>query len=194
MGGCVMSYLSQRKLEGMNFRKLGKNVKISDKASIYDPEKIEIGDNCRIDDFCVISGKLIFGAYVHIAPFCLIAGGEEGIVLGDFSGVSYGGQIFSQSDDYTGRFMVSPLISEEYKNEKKAQVVIGRHVVIGASAIVFPGVHVAEGCSIGALTLVTKSTDPWGIYLGIPAKRAKEKSRDVLNVEKNYLEATGTLI
>lgn len=181
-----MAYLSQQQLEAMNFKKLGKNVKVSDKATIYYPHQLEIGDHTRIDDFCVISGNISMGAYVHIAPFCLIAGGENGIILGDFVGVAYAGQIFTQSDDYSGKFMVSPLIPAKYKNEYKAQVTVGRHVIIGANSVVFPGVHIAEGCSIGAMSLITKSTKPWGIYFGIPAKRIKDKSKNVLNLEERF--------
>jgi acetyltransferase-like isoleucine patch superfamily enzyme len=183
-----MSYLSQNQLAEMGFKKIGSNIKISDKASIYNPEQIEIGDNTRIDDFCVISGKIIMGVYVHIAPFCLLAGGEEGIVIGDFSGVSYGSKIFSQSDDYTGEYMVSPLIPSIYKNEFKAQVSLARHTIVGANAIIFPGVHIGEGCSIGAMSLVIKSTEPWGVYVGIPAKRIKEKSKFILSLEKQFLK------
>ena len=51
-----MAYLTEFELKEMGFKRLGKNVKISDKASIYNADQIEIGDNSRIDDFCVISG------------------------------------------------------------------------------------------------------------------------------------------
>jgi len=182
-----MPHLTQEQLEALNFKKLGKNIKISDKTTFYYPHQIEIGDNTRIDDFCVISGNIVIGKYVHIAPFCLIAGGEKGITLGDFCGVSYASQIFTQSDDYTGQFMVSPLIPEKFKREYKAPVKLDKHVIIGANSIVFPGVHIEEGCSIGAMSLVNKNTKPWGIYIGIPAKRVKEKSKDILRHEEEFL-------
>lgn len=73
----------------MGFARLGRNVKISDKASIYEAEKMEIGDNSRIDDFCVVSGKIVMGRNVHIAPLCLVAGGNPGITFEDFSGLAY---------------------------------------------------------------------------------------------------------
>ncbi|WP_133139483.1 acyltransferase [Legionella genomosp. 1] len=183
-----MGYLSQNQLEAMNFKKLGKNVKISDKACIYNPEQTEIGDYTRVDDFCVISGKIAMGTYVHVAAFCLLGGGTEGIFIGDYSGVSYGSQVFSQSDDYSGEYLYSPLVPKEYKNEYKAKVIINRFVMIGASAVIFPGVSIGEGCSIGAMSLVTKNTDPWGVYIGIPVKRVKEKSRNVLLLEKKFRE------
>lgn len=188
-----MGYLSEKQLKLLQFKKLGKNVMISEKASIYNPEQIEIGDYTRIDDFCVISGVVILGQYVHIAPFCLVAGGTEGVMIGDFSGVSYGSQIFSQSDDYSGNFMVSPLIPAKYKNEKKASVILERHVIIGAHSVVMPGIHIAEGCSIGAMSLVTKTTAPWGTYIGIPARRVKEKSKDILILEKQFLKEKSSL-
>ncbi len=181
-----MAFLSQAQLEAMNFKKLGKNVKISDKATIYYPEQVEIGDHSRVDDFSVLSGNLKIGRYIHITPMCALAGGEEGIEIGDFAGMAWGTRIFTQSDDYTGETMISSLIPEKYKNVYKARVIIGRHVTMGANTVILPGVHVAEGCSIGAMTLVLKSTTPWGIYVGVPAKRIKEKSRNVLEIEKQF--------
>lgn len=183
-----MAYLNSKQLSELGFRFIGKNVKISDKASIYNHDQIEIGDNSRIDDFCVVSGKVKIGKFVHIAPFCLLAGGEEGIEMHDFSGLAYQVQVFSQSDDYSGRTLTNPNIPQKYKKEKKKAVVIGKHVIIGAAAIVFPGVTLAEGCSVGAMTLVNRSTQPWGIYVGNPAKRIKERKQDLLELEKNFLE------
>lgn len=52
------SFLSQKELEEIGFCSYGTNVKISRYARIYSPEKIKIGDNVRIDDFCILSGKI----------------------------------------------------------------------------------------------------------------------------------------
>lgn len=182
-----MAYLSQDALQAMGFKRIGHNVKISDKASIYNPDRIEIGDRSRIDDFCVISGTVSLGRNVHIAPLCLVAGGEQGIVLSDFSGLAYHVQVFTQSDDYTGLTLTNPTVPSEYKKEKKAPVFIGRHVIIGAGTIVFPGVNLADGCSVGALSLVRHSTEPWGVYAGNPARRMKERRKELLALEQAYL-------
>ena len=183
-----MAYLSETALQAMGFKSLGRNVKISEKASVYDTDHITIGNNSRIDDFCVLSGKITIGSHVHIAPFCLVAGGTEGIQLLDFAGLAYGVQVFTQSDDYTGRTLTNPTVPDEFKLETKRAVVIGRHVIVGASSLVFPGVILAEGCSVGAMSLVRKSTDPWGVYIGNPAKRMKERKKDLLELEKRLLE------
>lgn len=183
-----MAYLSETQLQDLGFRRLGANVKISDKASIYNPCDIEIGDNSRIDDFCVLSGKISIGKYVHIAPHCLVAGGELGVEMNDFSGLAYFVQVFSQSDDYSGRTLTNPTVPNKYKAEIKRKVVLGKHVIVGAGSIVFPGVEIAEGCSVGAMTLVNRSTEPWGVYVGNPAERIKDRKKDMLLLEKKLLE------
>lgn len=182
-----MAFLSDKQLEEMGFKKLGANVRISDKASIYDANQIEVGDNSRIDDFCVISGKVTIGRNVHIAVFCNVAGGSKGVILEDFSGLAYGCQVFSQSDDYSGRTLTNPTVPEEYKREIKKTVRIGRHCIVGTNSLVFPGVTLSEGTSVAALSMVKKSTEPWSVYSGIPAKRIKERKRDLLELEKEYL-------
>lgn len=182
-----MAYLSETQLREIGFRRLGKNVRISDKASIYNPELIELGDNSRIDDFCVVSGKVIVGQYCHITPMCLIAGGVPGILFSDFCTLAYGVKIFAQSDDYSGLTLTNSLIPKKYKNEIYQSVSVGRHVIIGAGSIVFPGVNIAEGCAVGAMSLVNRSTEPWGVYVGNPARRVKERKKDMLELEKKFL-------
>lgn len=183
-----MAYLSTNKLEALGFKSLGKNVKISDKASIYDTDKISIGDNSRIDDFCVLSGKIDIGKYVHITPMCLLAGGELGITLSDFCTLAYGVKIFSQSDDYSGGSMVNSLIDRKYKAETFSKVILEKHVIVGTNSVILPGVIIAEGCSVGAMTLLNKSTEAWGVYVGAPAFRLKERKQDLLELEQQFLK------
>jgi len=183
-----MAYLTIEELKILGFKKLGKDVKISDKASIYNPELISIDDNSRIDDFCVISGKVEIGKYVHITPMCLIAGGEPGVYLSDFCTLAYGVKIFAQSDDYSGETMVNSLVDAQFKLETLSKVSLMRHVIIGTNSVVLPGVTIAEGCSAGSMTLFNKSTEPWGIYVGSPAKRIKERKKALLKLEKQFLE------
>jgi len=187
-----MPYMSQEQLMVIGFKKLGKNVLISDKASIYNADQIEIGDRSRIDDFCVVSGKVTLGRNVFIGVFCNLAGGSKGIVMEDFSTLAYGCHVFSQSDDYSGETLTNPTVPSKYKVETKKAVHIGRHCIIGANSLILPGVVLAEGTSVGAMSMVTKSTEPWSIYFGIPAKRIKDRKRDLLELEKLYLAEEGS--
>ena len=36
----------------------------------------------------------------------------------------------------------------------------------------------------GSMSLINRSTEPWGVYAGIPARRLKERKRDLLELEK----------
>ena len=183
-----MAYYTKEQLQNLGFKYIGKNVKISDKASIYNCDQIEIGDNSRIDDFCVVSGKIKIARNVHITPMCLVAGGEKGITFEDFTTIAYGVQVFTQSDDYSGKTMTNSTIPKEYKNEFMQEVILKRYSIVGAGSIIMPGVILAEGTSVGAMSLVLKSTEPWSIYVGNPAKKFKNRNQGLLELEKKYLE------
>ena len=47
--------------------------------------------------------------------------------------------------------------------------IIKHNVRIGARSVIFPGVTLAKGCRIGAGSVVTKSTEPYKTYKGVPA-------------------------
>jgi galactoside O-acetyltransferase len=46
----------------------------------------------------------------------------------------------------------------------------------------------SEGSSLGAMSMLTKSTEPWSIYFGIPAKKIKNRKKNLLEMEAKYLE------
>lgn len=188
-----MAYYTQEQLESLGFKHVGKNVKVSDKASIYNCEQIKIGDNSRIDDFCIISGKIKIGRNVHITPMCLVAGGEKGIIFEDFTTIAYGVQIFTQSDDYSGKTMTNSTVPKQYKNEYKKEVIVKKYSIVGAGSIIMPGVILEEGTSVGALSLVRTKTEEWSIYVGSPAKKIKNRKKDLLELEKEYLENEGKI-
>jgi len=182
-----MPYLSDKQLREMGFKSLGRDVKVSDRASVYNADCIELGDYSRIDDFCVISGRVVIGRNVHITPQCLVAGGEPGIFIGDFVALAYNVKIFSQSDDYSGSSMTNSTVPKTFKREIMASVHVGRHSIVGAGSTTLPGVHLHEGTAIGAMSLVRKSTEAWSIYAGNPAKKIKARKKDLLELERQYL-------
>lgn len=182
-----MAYLTDSELQALGLKYLGKDVKISDKAAIYNCDQIEIGNHSRIDDFCVISGKIKIGNYCHITPMCLLAGGEPGLELMDFVTLAYGVKIFTQSDDYSGETMTNSLIPTQFKNEFKAPVCLQEYVIVGANSTIMPGTVLATGCSFGAMSLVLRNTDPWGIYVGIPVKRIRDRSKNLLKLSTIFL-------
>ena len=186
-----MPYLTEEELHQLSFKSLGGNVKISRDARIYEPNKMSIGSNVRIDDFCVISGRVEIGSYSHITPMCLIAGGEPGVFLDKYVTLAYGVKIFSQSDDYSGETMTNSLLPKKYKNEYFDPVYIRTHTILGANTVVMPGVDIGEGVAVGASSLVIDSLMPWGIYVGAPARLLKERSKNLLGLAIKHKEEVG---
>lgn len=180
----VESFLNDDELKKIGFRKYGTNVKVSRFAQIYGAENMELGDNVRIDDFCRLSGKIVIGSYVHIAAYTALYGSKSGITFEDYSTVSVRTTVWACSDDYSGESMTNPTVPDDLKNVINAPVKIGKYVVIGTGCVILPGVEVAEGTSVGAMSLIKNSTEPWSICVGIPAKKIKERSRKLLEKEK----------
>lgn len=181
-----MAYLSEDQLRSIGFKTLGANVKISESATIYNADQISIGDHSRIDDFCVISGLVTIGTKVHVTPQCLLAGGIPGIELEDYSTLAYGVKVFTQSDDYSGQTLTNSLIPRKYKNEIFKKVNIGKFSILGAGSTVMPGATIGEGVAVGAMSLVIKPLEAWGIYAGAPAKFLKPRSKQMLSVYAEY--------
>lgn len=181
-----MAWLTTKKLVSMGFGKIGNNVLLSDKASFYNCSNIFIGNNVRVDDYCVISAGLdgvFIGNYIHIATYCSILG-QGRVVFNDFSGLSSRVSIYSSSDDYSGKFMTNPMVPDECRGVTHSEVIIGRHVIIGAGSVVLPGVHLGDGVAVGALSLIRKNCESFSIYSGNPAKRIGDRSIDFLAFEK----------
>jgi galactoside O-acetyltransferase len=170
---------------------IGEGSTISKKASLFAKDKITIGENVRIDDFCVLSGGsgLVIGDHIHIACGAMFYAGA-GIELRDFSQFAPRVLVMTTSDDWTGRSLVGPCIPDEFKPHlQKARVIIGRHVLLGANCMVMPGVTIGDGCSVGAFSLVKDSLEPWGIYAGIPARRIGDRNKArMLDLEDKFLE------
>lgn len=172
----------------MGFQHLGKNVRISDRASFYGATRISIGDDCRIDDFCVLSagdGGITIGRNVHIAVFSSIIGNGT-ISLGDFSGLSSRVSIYSSNDDYSGEHMTNPTVPAKFTRVRHAPVTVGRHVIVGTGSVILPGVVLHDGAAVGALTVIRNDCEPFTIYSGNPARRVGSRGQSLLELEKMF--------
>lgn len=180
------SFLSESELAKVGFNKIGRNVLISRKASIYSPENISLGNNVRIDDFCILSGHIEAGSYIHISAYTALYG-KFGITLEDFVTISGKVMVYSQSDDYSGEYMTNPMLPEEFTHVTGGKVVFKKHSIVAAGCIIFPGITLDEGAAAGAMSLITRNIPQWSIYAGIPAKFIKERKKDIIDLEKKLL-------
>lgn len=182
-------YLTEDDLKDFGFKSIGKNVKISSDARIYGQENISIGSNVRIDDFVTLSannGFIELKNYIFIARGCHLSG-FYGITMDNFSSMAANTIIYSASDDYSGDFMTAQAIPQEFTSHIGGQVVIEKHVIIGAATIIIGGCSIKEGCSIGSNSLVVKDLESWGVYAGTPVKRLKDRKKGLLELEKKFL-------
>jgi len=177
------SFLSNQELDELGLKSFGANVLISRKASIYSPEMITIGNNVRIDDFCILSGEITLGNNIHISAYCALYG-SLGIEFMDNSGCSARTTIYSAMDEFSGDYLIGPMHPEELTHVTGGKVTICEHVQLGAHCLVFPNLTIGPGSIVGALSLVTKSIPEWGMYVGIPVKKLKNRSRKLLDLEQ----------
>ena len=188
-------YYTEEDLKASGFKSLGENIRIAKNCTVIGLNNIEIGNNVRIDGYCSIlaveRGHLRLGSFVHIGGYCYLAA-SAGIEMNDFSGLSQGVRIYSQTDDYSGQHLTNPTVPKKYTGVIRGEVTLERHVIIGSGTVILPGVVIGEGSSVGALSLVTTTLESWGIYAGCPARRLKTRSKRLLDLESQLMRELGS--
>lgn len=118
------------------------------------------------------SQNLTIGSNVSIQPMCYLECGNkgDGIIIGSDVSIGHGATLMATSHNFSD--LAIPIRDQGVVCEG---VTISDNVWIGAKAVVLSGVHVSKGCILGAGTVVTKDTDANGIYVGVPARRKRER-------------------
>lgn len=178
------SFYTEQELSQLGLKSYGENVRISRHAQIYSPEKISIGDNVRIDDFCILSGKIEIGSHIHIAAYCALYGADYGIVMKDYTGLSARATIYAAMDDFSGNYLIGPIHDQSCTNVTGGIVILNKCSQVGAGTLIFPCVQIGEGSVVGAMSMVKTDLEEWGIYAGVPVKRIKVRKNDLLNLLK----------
>ncbi len=146
-GGPLYNRLRTACLQGVI--RVGKNTKIQRSVYVGNGNHIEIGSNCLINELVRLDNVTI-GNNVMIA--------RESIVLGKMHE--------SANPDI-------PMSQQGVKDVEKTH--IEDDVWLGLRVVVMPGVRIRTGCIIAAGGVVTKDTEPYGIYGGVPAKLIKKR-------------------
>lgn len=186
----MTNYYTKKEIQDMGFRALGERVLISRDARIFSPRTISIGDNVLIDAFVLLNGDITIGKYVHVGPHSeIFTGKNSNVTIGDYSGISSHVTIYGLSDDFIGPYLNSPTFPVKYRNIIEEPVVLENCVQIGTHCVILPGVRLGTGCSFGSHSLISKSTEPGGVYVGSPCKRIRERDLDALLKRVEELEA-----
>lgn len=88
--------------------------------------------------------------------------------------------------------MTNPMISEQYKNVENNPVKIEKHVIVGATSVILPGAVLREGSAFGSFSFIIQDSEPWSINAGIPARKIKNRKRNLLELERKMMEAVGS--
>jgi acetyltransferase-like isoleucine patch superfamily enzyme len=116
--------------------------------------------------------RFSFGYNLHVGDDVVIhrhvlLDDRGGIEIGNGSSVSDFANVYSHSHNIVdGRIVYTP------------KTVIGKGARITYHATILAGTHVADDSMVGAGSMLTKSTEPHWVYVGVPARRVKEKSAD----------------
>ncbi len=127
------------------FASCGKNLKVFTHVRVSFGYNLNVGDNVVIHRHVLLDDR-------------------GGIDIGNGSSVSDFANVYSHSHDIVdGRIVYSP------------KTVIGDGVRITYHATILAGTHVADDSMVGAGSMLTRSTEPHWVYVGVPAHKVKEK-------------------
>lgn len=117
-----------------------------------DKGELQIGDNCDVNtnvQFGASSGRLIIGNNVMIAANVVIRAANHGMAR------------------------ELPMMAQP---PRRGEVIIEDDVWIGSNAVITADVRVAKGTIVAAGAVVTRSTEPYSIVAGVPAKKIGERT------------------
>ncbi|AXC13424.1 hypothetical protein ACPOL_4147 [Acidisarcina polymorpha] len=118
------------------------------KSKIWAPWNLTCEDRVSVGD----DAELYNPSHFYLASHCII---------------SQGAYLCGASHDYNDREFA--MISFPMK--------IGAYAWICARAIVHPRVNVGTGAILGLGSIATSDLEPFGIYVGLPARKVKERLR-----------------
>jgi carbonic anhydrase/acetyltransferase-like protein (isoleucine patch superfamily) len=138
-----------------------------------------LGPGAYIDPAAVVIGDVVLGADASVWPMAVVRGDVNYIRIGARSNVQ-DGSVLHVTRPYPGSDAGWPLIvGDDVVIGHKVTVhgcTIGNRVLVGIGAIVLDGAVVEDDVMIGAGALVSpgKRLKSGGLYLGSPARRARD--------------------
>lgn len=127
-------------------KSLGKAASICANVTITGAPTVSIGDNVVINENAIIQG----------APSCSVQ-------IGNNVHIAYGATILTGNLD-----------DKDRSKHVYAPVVIEDNAVIGARAVVLPGITVGAGSVVAPGSVVTQNVAPHTMVFGVPARKIKD--------------------
>jgi acetyltransferase-like isoleucine patch superfamily enzyme len=181
---------SAEELQALGFRGVGRRVQVHRTVQIFGAENLTLGSDIRIDAYALLtagSSGFVVEDHVHVGAFAAIFGSGAAVTLSAFSGVSPRATLFTSTDDFTGAHLSGPTVPDAFTRVHRAPITVGRHAIVGAGAVVLPGVHIGTGATVGALSLVKRDVADFDIVAGAPARVVGQRERGLLELEDQLL-------
>ena len=70
-----------------------------------------------------------------------------------------------------------PVLPKNLQKNIHNPIIINDFVIIGANCTILNGIELGQGSVIAAGSVVTKNTEPWTMYKGVPARPYKKVSK-----------------
>ena len=140
-----------------SFGHIGKNVTITPPLAVSNPLNLYIGNNVGIGGnahLSCLNAKLIIKGHTAIAEHFTVHTGNHAHIKGMF---------------------ITDITEANKPKGYDEDVVVEKDVWIGCNVTLLSGVTVGRGCTVAAGAVVAKSTPPYSIVGGVPAKFIKFK-------------------
>jgi len=179
----------------LTMKRVDKGVFISPSVEIPTGRKISLGEKTRVGPYCRLEAT---------SPESVIEVGKNVWLQRNVTAISYDGSIKIGNNVSMQPFGVlwgpgDIEIGNDVRMGPRVSIIAGNHNFsetekiirsqgmtsigisvqddcwLGAHSVILDGVTIAKGCVVAAGAVVTKSTEPYGIYAGVPAKKIRSR-------------------
>lgn len=170
----------------LDYKKSLKLIELKLRWRDNNPHNFTMIDN-RIEDVTFPANKVIVGNYTY-GPLRVISYGsyDEYLEIGCFCSIASGVKFLLGGEHKLNKFSTYPfkrilINNDEIETFSKGDIILGDDVWIGTDSLILSGVKLSRGTVVAAGSVVTKSTEPYSIIGGNPAKLIKMRfSEDII--------------
>ncbi len=176
---------------------VGDNVRFDRGFYMQDAPTLQIGSNVRFYPNCFLQGRgrVTVADHVDFFPSTYISTGSEKsfIEIGHHSHFApscilygWGGLKIGPHCNIAAHCVFATIGHDPVIRDKPMALVPGvtgpitliEDVWLGANVTITANVTIDRGCIIGANAVLTKSTTPYGLYVGVPAHRLRDRRKE----------------
>jgi len=175
---------------------IGKDTDIDPSVVFESPERIRVGDGCKLGQGVRLVGTSLESTSIELAPLVRIRpyvsiyayGGkvslERRVTVGEGSVIcGHGGLSIGENTMISWLCSIVPAnhifdrldIPLRLQGEERLGIKIGSNVWIGSCATILDGVTIGDNAVVGAGAVITHDIPEWGVAMGIPAKVVRDR-------------------